>query len=160
MNKDLTPFEKKLKSLQPQPLSKELESRIMGNILAEKASKTRYYRPIIGALVAAAILLMGVGLWFINVKSNPSPKSPLMAYEGVAVLDSFAGGAELQPIHAKNTLLGRVDEGVIFLNNGISARRYRYQFIDTVTWEDPADGARISMEIPREEIVLVPVQTF
>ena len=65
-----------------------------------------------------------------------------------------------RPILAENNLKSRVDEGIVFLRNGLTARRYRYEFVDRVVWKNPSDGAIMEMEIPRDEVVLIPVQTF
>lgn len=68
--------------------------------------------------------------------------------------------AGFRPIRAENALLSRVDDGLVTLEGGMPARRYRYRFLDTITWENPRDGAQVEMAVPREELVLVPVRTF
>lgn len=90
----------------------------------------------------------------------PSPS----AHEAVADTQLASGGTtetdRQAPVRARNYLHNRVDDGLVFLNGGVTARQYRYQFVDRVVWEDPSDGSKIEMSVPREEIVLVPVHTF
>jgi len=68
--------------------------------------------------------------------------------------------SDFKPVLAQNNLRDRVDEGIVFLKNGVTARKYRYEFVDKVVWRNPSDGAVIEMEVPRDEVVLIPVQTF
>jgi hypothetical protein len=161
MSQDLKEFENSLKGIRPRPLSRELEGRLIDQLKSGATTPARFSAPLVGLLMMAAVLLISVAVWLYRAPPSVSPTDAhSVAYATAVSGDREQSVNEFQPVQAKNTLLGRIDEGIVFLNNGISARRYRYQFIDTVTWEDPSDGARISMEVPREEIVLVPVQTF
>jgi len=66
----------------------------------------------------------------------------------------------MEAVSATNIYKNRLDEGLVLIGDGMAARRYRYQFVDRVTWRDPADGSEITLSVPREEVVLVPLHTF
>lgn len=118
-----------------------------------------------GGLAVAASLLIGFGFMLFNgrldIKSPGLDGEPGAEIEAVPVTNGTGAANDgFRPVVAENNYKGRVDEGIVFLRNGLTARRYRYEFIDRVVWRNPSDGAVIEMEVPRDEVVLVPVQTF
>lgn len=66
--------------------------------------------------------------------------------------------ALLEPVAAENVLFSAVDEGYVQLDDGTTARRQRLEFVDTVTWRNPATRASLTWSVPREEVHIVPVQ--
>lgn len=158
-------FEQQLRSLNPRRPGFGLEQRIEAGILAEaRRRRLARWRTSFtwGGLATAASVLITFGVLLFNGRlALPGPAAEAPAARAVP-LDTSAGqpDAGFQPVLAENNLRGRVDEGIVFLRNGLTARRYRYEFIDRVVWRNPDDGAVVEMEIPREEVVLVPVKTF
>lgn len=129
------------------------------------------------AIAAAAGLALALGVYFFgpfrdDPVGSPSQKEVASAPAVAAATDEppaevalgASGGSEeeprYRPVKAENVLKNRIDEGVIVLENGLSARRYRFQFVDTVVWEDPSNGSQFEISTPREEVVLVPMLTF
>lgn len=132
------------------------------------------------AIAAAAGLALALGVYFFGplrespvtpspaetvVEQDNKPTSAAAAAEPPSeVALGASGGSEVEPryrpVKAENVLKNRIDEGVIVLENGLSARRYRFQFVDTVVWEDPSNGSQFEISTPREEVVLVPMLTF
>lgn len=69
-------------------------------------------------------------------------------------------GPDYEPVKAENTLAAAEDEGVVMVGDNRAARQVRYHFVDTVVWENPMDGSTIEVSVPREEVVLIPLDTI
>jgi hypothetical protein len=63
----------------------------------------------------------------------------------------------LKPVAAENVLYAARDEGLVTLADGTPARRARYNYVDTITWENPRTRAVLTWSVPREEVRVVPV---
>lgn len=182
MNEDLRQLEAELARLIPRTPSGALGARIESAIDPASGSdrpcrppaassrpvfRWERWRP---ALSIAAGLLLAVGVYFFgpfqeDPLSGPRDQklSPAAELSGLDSPEVEAAGDEavrFRPIRAENALRNRFDEGLVLLDNGLAARRIRLQFVDTVTWQNPRDGAEFEIATPREEIVFVPVHTF
>lgn len=85
------------------------------------------------------------------------------APQAAVVVDSSEAmdvGVDPEKLLAENVLRQRIDDGIVFLKNGMPARRYRYEFLDRVVYRNAEDGSVVQLDVPREEVVYVPVQTF
>ena len=160
-------FEEQLRSIQPAAPSMELGDRIGSAIASVERRKRMAQWRMAGAwggLAAAAAALITFGILLFNGRleiATSSQGAEESALPTLALEDSPAAQPDaFRPVLAENNLKGRIDEGIVFLDNGLTARRYRYEFIDRVVWRNPSDGAVVEMEIPRDEVVLIPVQTF
>ena len=158
-------FEERLRTARPLSPHPRLKERIDASIsqIDRKRAYARW-RVITGwaGLATAAAALITFGLLLFNGRiaiEGGFPDSQSVDQPPLTV-NQEAGKDEFQPVLAENNLKERIDEGIVFLDNGLTARRYRYEFIDRVVWRNPSDGAIVEMEIPREEYVLIPVQTF
>lgn len=160
-------LEEQLKQLKPQSPRAELRSRIEGELA--KAGRRKQFMRFKAAsawagMAVAASLLITFGILLFNGRMSLDRAEGNVALEEQPPLtvgqlpEEPADGFE--PVLAENNLKSRVDEGIVFLKNGLTARRYRYEFVDRVVWRNPADGAVVEMEIPRDEVVLIPVRTF
>ena len=161
-------FEERLRSIRPAQVDPRVKSRIEAGIdKRERDRRLARFRAGIGwaGMAVAASLLITFGFLLFNGRLSISPafrESPeSMAVDpNSAQSDTPEEDNAFKPVLAENNLTNRIDEGIVFLRNGLTARRYRYEFIDRVVWENPANGAIVEMEIPRDEVILVPVQTF
>ncbi|MEX0325765.1 MAG: hypothetical protein AB3N33_06725 [Puniceicoccaceae bacterium] len=160
-------FEKQLRESRPVVPSPALRDRI-GEAIAAKERKQNLARWRIisgwGGLAVAAAALITFGILLFNGRLEVAMQSQQSQEEVSPPLTVSNMPQEnpdaFKPVLAENNLKGRIDEGIVFLDNGLTARRYRYEFVDRVVWRNPADGAVVEMEIPRDEVVLIPVQTF
>lgn len=160
-------FAEQLRAMRPAEPSPALEKRISESISAARR-KTAYTRwrmwAAWGSFATAAAALVVFGLTLFQggaARQTLPPAGETPAEPPLVVGQTPTEDPEsFEPVLAENNLKGRVDEGIVFLKNGLTARRYRYEFVDRVVWRNPADGAVVEMEIPRDEVVLIPVQTF
>lgn len=161
-------FEEELRKARPVAVRPEVKERIAAGLrAAERRRRMEKTRSVIGwaGLALAASILITFGILLFNGRlsfQSPGPERPqaLVSEERApsTALEQSEDG--FRPVFAENNLKNRIDEGIVFLRNGLTARRYRYEFVDRVVWRNPVDGAVLEVEIPRDEVVLVPVQTF
>ena len=186
MNDDeLKAFEEELAQLKPRAPSPRLRARL--DVLVDERSGDRprehkaepskilflpawKWRRAAPWMVAAASLALAVGVvWWrpfelrgANTIDESRPATDVAAapVEEPATSNAAASDSPYRAVKARNSLRNRIDEGLVTLDNGLSARQYRFQFVDTVVWENARDGSQFEVSTPREEIVLVPVHTF
>jgi hypothetical protein len=155
-------FEASLRQRKPEPVRSGFFSEIAGELARlerhQRRQKVVSFASLVGLGVAALLLLgMGISLWS-GVWSPLPQTSPVASIQAEA--DPVSTAPEEPRMRAENTLERRIDEGLVFMANGTAARQYRYQFLDRVVWKNPEDGSVMEVEVPREEVFLVPVQTF
>jgi hypothetical protein len=158
-------FESELKGIRPTRPSQKVLQDIEREI-RKSEDRTRLIRwknwSVWGGLAVAASVLVAFGFSLLNPQMDSMEPTSVGDPEPLVVNGSGVKVDEsgFKPVLAQNNLRDRVDEGIVFLKNGVTARKYRYEFVDKVVWRNPSDGAVIEMEVPRDEVVLIPVQTF
>lgn len=160
-------LETELRQLKPLPVDQEVSRKIEEALMQGGTGRRRVpFQAILvwggGALAASLLLFLGMRVFqeekplSITASNSPVPaEGPVEA--PVSPPFEFDG---FKPILAENNLTGRVDEGIVLLDDGLAARRYRYEFLDRIVWHNPVDGAVMELEIPRDEIILVPVHAL
>jgi hypothetical protein len=162
-------FEAQLRKTQPAPARREIKNRIQMGLKREtRLQRREKFRSVLSwaGLAVAASMLITFGILLFNGRLALGPPTTTESEltdsrtESIPTVDIEPDRDEFKPVLAENNLQNRIDEGIVFLRNGLTARRYRYEFVDRVVWQNPVDGATVEMNVPREEVVLVPVQTF
>lgn len=158
-------FEEQLRQIKPRRLDPGVVQRIAAAInTAERKPVQHNWKAYLGwgGLIAAASVMIVVGLSLFNGVMQVGQETAAVAIEPqpMNIADNLSGKSSFEPVLAQNNLKDRVDEGIVFLGNGLTARKYRYEFIDRVVWRNPSNGAVVEMEVPRDEVVLIPVQTY
>lgn len=152
-------LEKELASLRPAQATERLKSRI-GQALAgrEETRKPMTLKlwPVFALAAAACLTLLAVVFIALFSKTHdahangvglqPSAKEPSETRRG-----------EFQPVQGERRLLEAVDEGIVMTENRKPIRKLRYEFVDIVTLVNQNDGSVFTIEIPRKEILFVPV---
>lgn len=158
-------FENKLRQVDPTPVDDLLTERIARRI-RETEAENRSSRWLAyigwGGLVAAATVMVAVGFTLFTANHDAPDEAALVntGMDATEAPEATSDDDTFKPVIAQNNLKERIDEGIVFLDGGLTARKYRYQFIDRVVWRNPKNGARVEMEVPRDEVVLIPVQTY
>jgi hypothetical protein len=167
-------FESELRRLRPVPPSAEMAERIAGELSADRDSPglTVQAPQRLERLPAPAVLnsrpsprlfswLRGVG-WatagacatflimrgaeFFWPQSAPGNRS-----------QTSVAAAEFQPDSSSRELLEARDEGLLYDDAQAPQRQLRLTFLERHTWTNPATGAVLHFEVPREDVVLTPV---
>lgn len=144
-------IEKLLSEMRPRAASAELEKRIEHDLaftsglrLIEGGAKPRKmsWQPVawIGLGAAAAFVIMSL--------------SPATQSKSSSVL---AAGSAV-PVNSTREWVNADDQGVRFNSEQLPERHLRLTTMERHEWIDPRDGAQISVEIPREDTVVLPVK--
>ncbi len=151
-------LEKEMASLQPVTPSEILEAKIEQSLRGPKTSKPK--APIgwfpLAAWAATACVAMTAAIILIS----PAPKEDAAP---TALANNESGEnlalelSDYEPVEAEHRLTKAIDEGVFLNAQNEPLRKFRYQFVDSFTLVNQTDGSVFTMELPREEVLLVPV---
>lgn len=153
-------LENELRSFRPAEPSRQLATAI-GDALAPTSS-------FAADVATARVNRLRASLWFswsvtavaacfaiavLSRETTPATSTPV---ENTQPADD----QRVVPVSSSNTLLAARDEGIVYLDSGQPARRYRLQYVDTFKLRAEGETASIDVSYPREEIRLVPVNAF
>jgi hypothetical protein len=167
-------FESDLRRLQPAAPSAEMAERIgselstdqrildltvqtphrLERVPAQRALHPRTSQPLFSWLRglawatagACAALLAMRGAEFFSPQPTPGNNS-----------QRSVAAAEFQPNSSSRELLQARDEGLLYDDEQAPQRQLRLTFLERHTWTNPATGAVLHFEVPREDVVLTPV---
>lgn len=165
MNPNESELEERLRALSPaappptlaESIARELKPREMAvavrvptaAVLARPVASSRSFPGFLrglgwacaGACAALAIIAMERG----RVQVPPAQVSVAVAEPAFDLAESSA------------EILAAEDEGLVYSDDEALARRVRYSSIERHVWTNASTGARMEIEIPREDIRLMPV---
>ena len=147
-------IEKLLSGMRPAAASLELEERIEHDLaftsglrVIDGPSKPQkiWWQPLAwtGLGAAAAIMIMSL---------SPAVK-PYSPYASISDQKTTA-----LPVSSTREWVNADDQGVRFNSQQIPERHLKLISTERHEWIDPRDGAQISVEIPREDTVVLPVK--
>ena len=172
-------LEKKLGSLRPRGLDDAFESRLLRRMelvdSAQDQQRAMWIRfaPVAGLSLAVLVIAIGVQSHLRQLAGNVDAELPVTA--GVSAsnhsaettpaaapllpeqVESAAG--QFVPVSHQNFLKGAQDAGIIDNGTSIPERRVRLEFEDAWHWHDPETQTNIRVFRPREEVILVPIET-
>jgi hypothetical protein len=161
-------LEKELRSLLPTKPSAQLAERIAAElkapaaephqpaagILAKPAKQkngARFASPWSLVFAGAAAVVIG----FFAVVMWPKPQSRTMVsnseLEGAVVVLNET------PDESVDELIDAKDEGLVYSEDEEPQRQVRMVYLERHTWTNPRTGAVVEFEVPREDVVLMPV---
>lgn len=163
-------IERELQALRPRAPSAALWQRLEGELsVPAVGSKPRYRSAttlnswkwagwqIAAAAAAVAILATAGVMRLVAPAAGPEAGQPA----GMAVARTPAAPSNprdlYRPVKATNVLYDMTDEGLVKLDSDLEARRTRYRYVDTITWQNQNGNATVRWSIPREEVRLIPV---
>lgn len=124
------------------------EARFRHKLAVQRWWRTR--SAAVGAIAAmAACVALAWNLW----PSGPAPRPG----NGVVAVTH----ATVEPVRVDQLTCWRtLDEGTVLLDGQTPMRRVRRQVIETYEWFDPEQQALVEVTVPREEVILVSMQTY
>ncbi len=156
MNMNEPDFENQLRALRPLAPSASLEENIARELTSPRAIATVESRgeapgfferifpglrwAFAGAAGAAAVLL---------AMGRLQPPSVLPATQSAS--------ADFETVEVTRDLVAAEDGGLVYEDEDEPARLVRYTTIERHVWTHPGSGARLEVEIPREDVVIVPI---
>lgn len=147
MDDELDALEAELRRLRPAQPSLRLRTGVVVDLTrARRPERPRSVMWLAFSALASAAMVALV------LTMHQRPQADL-----ARTAESKATAVSFQPVAAENLLLGARDEGLVDLGHGITARRVRESYLDTITWKNPRTNASLQWTVPREEIRVVPV---
>lgn len=104
-----------------------------------------------GGAVAAAITIIGLK----PVGEADAPRELAISSPAPVIAAQVAGVFE--PEESSNEVIDTEESALIFHEQREPARLVRVNSLERRTWANAATGARIAVEVPREDLMLVPV---
>ena len=158
MNTNEPDFENQLRALRPIAPSPALEENIARQLAARATVIQRHEAEgdapslfdrifpglrwaLAGAAAAAAV--------FLTMNHFQQQK--------VVPAGSSAAERDFEAVEVTRDLVAAEDGGVVYEAEEEPARVVRYTTLERHVWTHPVTGARLEVEIPREDIVLVPI---
>lgn len=154
-------LERMLAGLAPAPVSSRLESRVERDLMIDsglsvidggalvkpvRPKKIMWWHPVAWAALGAAAAVAVTSLGPVQTGTNAG---------GLASAERQAAAI---PVSSTREWLDADDQGVHFNSQQLPERRLRLTSMERHEWVDPRDGAQITVEIPREDTVVVPVE--
>ena len=158
-------FENELRALRPVAPSASVEARIAAALVAtprairaqtagvlapRESAATRFFRGL-GWACAGAAAAVAVVAWLQQPAKITTAPEPTLT----AALNTEAEGFE--PDGSERELLDTADDGVVLQEDAEPVRQVRYTYLERYAWTNPTTGARVEVEVPREDIYLMPV---
>jgi hypothetical protein len=146
-------IEDQLRSIAPAAPSGDLRRRIAGELAVPPPECTSWWADLlrqiapplgwasVGAAATLAVLSSSGLLERVPAQSPGFTTAPPAA-------ETF------QRVASSRELVRAFDEGVLYSENGEPSRRVRATSIERHAWTNPATGARLEVEVPREDIIL------
>lgn len=158
-------FEKELRSLRPAEPSARLAERITRELRADAPAAmcgprsgmiggregAGFFAKVIHALGWATAGAAATVLTFIAIR--PAAPTPQTADAQPPQIH----GAPIASVDTDRELISATEEDLLFDAADDPARRLRFYYLERHSWTDAETGARIEFEVPREDIVLMPV---
>ena len=148
MDDDRHTLEAELKGLRPARISPRLLAAVEKDLVVPEPTRGRW-------IEAAWKIALPLGAAAAIIFFSRAGADAFVAPDTATVKSSEH---MLKPVKLEQLLVAAEDEGLVTLADGTPARRARLQFVDTVTWRNPATNASLSWTVPREEVRVVPVR--
>jgi hypothetical protein len=101
------------------------------------------------AAAGAAAAIAGV-LYF-----HREPREAAQTAPAVAAVEPEGG--DYLPAESESELLGADETGIVYVDGAEPFRQMRFLSVERYAWSNPETGARVEVEVPREDVVLMPV---
>jgi hypothetical protein len=103
------------------------------------------------ACAGAAAALAIFALWPAKLAPTGTPNAKSEPPAAVATANTF------EHDETTNELVATQDSEQVVETDGGPAREVRYTYLERHAWSNPTTGARVYLEVPREDVYLVPV---
>ena len=166
-------FETELRALRPAAPSPQLSGRVARELRSPhrttvrtadtlpnpRRSFARRLIPPIAWASAGAVASLGVMFWLTGGDALPRLLRGNVEGVGTAGVDAsrHALSRQLAAVETSRQLVSAEEEELVFEPADEPARRVRFTYLETHAWSDPQSGVRVEFEVPREDIVLIPV---
>lgn len=154
-------IESLMRSLRPRAASPQLEGRVErelvlgtnlrvidGNAAAKPA--IRWWQPVAWAGLGAAAAVFVMSL-------TPAMRTQSSSETLTSAAPVDVSKSQPIPVNSTREWIDAADQGVQFNEQQLPERHLRVVSVERHEWIDPRDGARIAVELPHEDTVVLPV---
>lgn len=167
MNLNDSEFEQELRQMRPLPASTSLEDKIASAlsrheiVRAERVPTAAILRQPEGSSAIFVRWLQGLG-WAVAGAAAAVAAIALMDRGEAGNAPTLAAVVETSAEAFEHTetseeLVTAEDEGLVLAGDQEAVRQVRYHSLERHVWVNPTTGARMEVEIPREDVRLVSV---
>ena len=158
-------FENELRALRLTEPSRGLEGRISAElatstvptrtsgVLGSRTSGSQVFvgwlRSLGWAMSGAAAAIAGV-LYF----QGGAPQASQPSQE-IAAIESATD--DVLPVESENEFVDADATGILYTEGAEPFRQMRFRSVERYSWTNPDTGAHVEVEVPREDIVMMPV---
>lgn len=166
-------IEDQLRALSPGAPSADLASRIerqltdlppvrTAGVIARPARTPRGWRWLrdLGWAVAGATAALALATWFAQAQKSTTPttRSVVANTAPAPVLVAAAVDDQaFEPTEATRELVSVKNSNEVLDTEDGPVREVRYTYLERLAWAHPGTGARLEIEVPREDVYLLPV---
>ena len=155
MNTNESDFENQLRALRPitpsPVLAQNIERELAPPRISAEADAPSLFERLFPGLRWALAGAAGAAAVFL-VMNHLQPPVVAPAAQTVATAD-----ADFEALEVTRDLVATEDGGLVYEDADEPARLMRYTTLERHVWTHPVTGARLEVEIPREDVVLVPI---
>ncbi|MCP5515964.1 MAG: hypothetical protein H7A45_01750 [Verrucomicrobiales bacterium] len=166
-------LENELHRLAPKQPGDRLATRIEARLKATVSDTVTGTRPrallkFCLPLAAAAVFVALLTPLLNDPEADTPPEEKQLAATNTRAVPNVARPPDATPnpagslrrVGEANYLYGAADEGVVYGDGDTPYRRIRYQFLDTSEWQDEASRAVVRVIVPREDVLLLPMNVY
>jgi hypothetical protein len=158
MNMSESEFENELRALRPVAPSPGLGDRIAREMSAHATATTESNV----ARSPWSRVLSGFGWAFAGAAATVAVLAATDAFHQRSVQAPAASIAksaqtEFEPVGVTQELIAAEDGGFVYDDAQEATRLVRYTTLERHTWTDASTGAQLQVEVPREDMILMPV---
>ena len=171
MNTNESEFESELRTLRPLAPSHELEEGIARQLASRRALAIAESRSSVIRRRESELEVARPGLFdrifpgfrwaFAGAAAAVAIAGAIRHFDQSAVFTPVAAVVAAAPTFEEESVtrefVSAEDHGIIYEGEQEPARLVRYTMVEHHVWMHPVTGARLEVEVPREDLVLVPV---
>ena len=158
-------FENQLRGLQPVAPSPSLEENIARQLASHHALATVETRASVRPRRAVEVdapgfferIFPGFRWAFAGAAAAAAVFLAMNHFQQPTAFNPQRAVADFEPVEVTSDLVTAEDGGIVYEEEDEPARLVRYTTLERHVWTHPVTGARLEVEIPRQDIVLVPI---
>jgi hypothetical protein len=165
MSMNLSDFENELRNLRPSPAPGRLEDAVSAQLVRvptsvppagkiQRGDESRFDRILSGLCWATAGAAAAVIVTVYLGEERSTSVATNTNQDSAAIPSDLT---YFEPAESDRQLVSAEAGAVFYGEDEEPAREFRYNSLERHVWANPSTGARVEVQVPRQDIVLVPV---
>ncbi|MBA4387052.1 MAG: hypothetical protein C0404_03665 [Verrucomicrobia bacterium] len=160
-------FERELRELKPTGITPGIRRSVAlglqdGADSADARESRGEWRWVACVSALAAGLLVVATIHFMTGFNSKVPSAGHEGQPATAGIErpSSESRDTFRPVAVRSEMVAQRDEGPVLVSNMGPVRKLRYRFVDDVKWHNEHRNLTLAARVPREEVVLVSLETY